>query len=47
MQNDRGVPFKHQTSRVVRDWQVVHRHADPVSSDTAAELIEQLVASDS
>jgi ketosteroid isomerase-like protein len=29
-----------------RQWKVVHRHADPVASENAAELVQRLVATD-
>jgi len=28
------------------EWKVVHRHADPVSSENGAELVQRLVAAD-
>ena len=29
-----------------REWKIVHRHADPVASENAAELVQRLVATD-
>lgn len=29
-----------------REWKVVHRHADPMASENAAELVQRLVAND-
>jgi hypothetical protein len=28
------------------DWKVVHRHADPMAYENAAELVQALVATD-
>ncbi len=27
-------------------WKIVHRHADPVASENAAELVQRLIATD-
>jgi ketosteroid isomerase-like protein len=44
------LPYTLRATTVFRrengEWKVVHRHADPVASDTTAELMEQLVARD-
>jgi ketosteroid isomerase-like protein len=44
------LPYTLRATTVFRredgDWKVVHRHADPVSSDNAAELVQRLVATD-
>jgi ketosteroid isomerase-like protein len=42
------LPYSLRATTVFRredgDWKVVHRHADPVPSENAAELVQRLVA---
>lgn len=44
------VPYTLRATTVFRredgDWRVVHRHADPVASDNATELVQGLVGTD-
>lgn len=44
------LPYTLRATTVFRredsEWKVVHRHADPVPSKNAAELVQRLVASD-
>jgi ketosteroid isomerase-like protein len=44
----RPLPYTLRVTTVFRreggEWKVVHRHADPVPSDTTRELMDQLVA---
>lgn len=46
-----ALPYTLRATTVFRredgEWKVVHRHADPVASDNAAELVQRLVATDS
>ena len=44
------LPYTLRATTVFRreddEWKVVHRHADPVASDNATELVQRLVATD-
>ena len=44
------LPYTLRATTVFRreggEWRVVHRHADPVASEHAAELVQRLVATD-
>ena len=44
------LPYTLRATTVFRredgEWKVVHRHADPVASENAAELVQRLVATD-
>jgi ketosteroid isomerase-like protein len=44
------LPYTLRATTVFRreddEWKVVHRHADPVASDNAAELLQRLVATE-
>lgn len=46
-----SLPYTLRATTVFRredgDWKVVHRHADPVASENAAQLLKRLVATDS
>lgn len=45
-----SLPYTLRATTVFRreggEWKVVHRHADPVASENAAELVQRLVATD-
>jgi ketosteroid isomerase-like protein len=45
-----ALPYTLRATTVFRredsDWKVVHRHADPVASDNATEVVQQLGATD-
>jgi ketosteroid isomerase-like protein len=45
-----SLPYTLRATTVFRredgEWKIVHRHADPVASDQAAELVQRLVATD-
>lgn len=45
-----ALPYTLRVTTVFRredgQWKVVHRHADPVASEHASELVERLIASD-
>lgn len=46
----RSLPYTLRATTVFRreddEWKVVHRHADPVASGNAAELVQRLAATD-